>query len=287
MVEAILMMASIFVGGCANEPTRLVDQPTIAAPREVSEAAECLPYAPAPAEIAGRFRDTLSRLDRLAVVATQQVSLVRHALSDDESDAPLETNALQAIADGKAVESVEVKVAASMTRESFEVKMWKSGLLHPALELSLVLNDGTPTVTERHWYPVWNRYREVAYSSPHPAGIDSLAVQSSLFNELKSTVCATAEFFHTWLGDSPQADDLQSAIGQSTSAVSELLNGERVYRLTRPVYERELPQHYRSRRDTFWVSAESNLLVRWRKELIDMNYGHDLSSRRLYVPVSS
>ena len=130
-----------------------------------------------------------------------------------------------------------------------------------------------PTITERQWYPVWNKYREAVYPAPQPDGITDWGIQPCLFDEIKIYVCASAEFFKTWLGASWQADSFKSMLAESTHVEMCEYQGEAAFCLTRPCHEKQEANRYRSRVDTFWITQDKQRLLGWRSEGVDIRYG--------------
>lgn len=231
-----------------------------------------------PAVLAEKLRTSLASLEHLDVRAEQRVSYLcrgTDAGGGDDGRGP-QLNAMVAIADHKdEVLAVDVRISASMTRDSYVVKMWKGEMSQPITEVFLTTDDAVPTIVERQWYPVLDDYRTAKYVSPHRTGYDDPVLQSCLFQELETSVCATAEFFHTWLGDdSYQADAFQQIVALATlvPAQSEMYQGRSTYRVVRQAYERDEPELYRSNLQTFWIDSESYLLVGWRTELVDIQY---------------
>lgn len=231
-----------------------------------------------PAALAEKLRTRLASLEHLDVRAEQRVSYLRREIDPQRGDAGQgpQRNALAAIADHKdEVAAVDVRISASMTRDSYLVKIWKSEMSQPVTEVLLTTDDGVPTIVERQWYPVLDDYRTAKYASPYRTGYDDPALQSCLFQELETSVCATAEFFHTWLGDDTyQADSFQQIVALATlvPVEAETYRGKRTYRLKRQAYQIDEPERYLSCFQTFWIDAESYLLVGWRTELVDIQY---------------
>lgn len=244
----------------------------------VGISAGCQRYTYLPAELAEKFRTSLASLDRLEVRSEQRVSYLRREIDperDDGGQGP-QRSALAAIADHKdEVAAVDVRIWATMTRDSYLVRMWKGEMSQPVTEVSLTVDDGVPTIVERQWYPVLDDYRTTKYPSPHRCGYDDPTLPSSLFEELKTNVCATAEFFQRWLGDdSNEADGLRDIVALATlvPVQAETYRGKRAYRLKRQPYERDEPELYRSGLQTFWIDAESYLLVGWRSENVSIHH---------------
>lgn len=244
----------------------------------VAVGAGCQSNTYTPTELAEKFRSSLASLDNLEVRSEQRVSYLRRKIDPERDDGGRgpQRSALAAIADHKdEVAAVDVRIWASMTRDSYLVKMWKGEMSQPVTEVSLTVDEGVPTIVERQWYPVLDDYRTAKYPSPHRCGYDDPRLPSSLFDGLTTNVCATAEFFQRWLGDdSNEADGLKKIVARATlvPVQAETYRGKRTYRLKRQVYERDEPELYRSGLQTFWIDAESYLLVGWRSENVSIQY---------------
>jgi hypothetical protein len=138
--------------------------------------------------------------------------------------------------------------------------------------------EGVPTITERHWYPVFNDYRTAQYPSPRPTGIDELAVQSCLFTDLHTQVCATADFLDTWRdAESFWVDAFRRMISKATVEGEDMAAGEPCVRLVSQAYETDEQEKYLSRKDTFWVNPTTHLLTAWRIERVSIRYGDHAS----------
>jgi hypothetical protein len=167
----------------------------------IASQAAAVPARDDPAELAARMRAYLAGLDELTVDSRQRVSYLNlDDLTPEELAAP-EKNAVKAMQmHPDKVVSVDVRIHAEMTPDSFTVTVWRGNEERPVAINSLALRDGVPFITERQWHLILGDYREVSYPSPHPYGYDDATLESVLFGEIPSRVCATAEFFRTWLG---------------------------------------------------------------------------------------
>lgn len=234
--------------------------------------------APTCEEVADRFLARLDQIDRLTVVSEQQVSYLTRPLSKDDPSPSKDAYSAITTAN-RDVATVSLRITASMTRQGYDVKMWRSDIQQPVTELTLAPVDGFPTVTERQWYPVLNQYRTATYPSPSDSGIGDYAHQSCMFDALRTRVCATAEFLNNWLGgrQSFQPDAFHIMMGKATLAGMENIGEHSCYRLFEPVYEDSLEDKYLSRKNTFWVDSDSQMLVRWRIEYVSIRYGESAS----------
>lgn len=227
---------------------------------------------PEPKDIADQFRARLANTRALTVESKQRISTVKRTLASTTIETS-ERDAEAAMAGKDDVTRVNVRINAEMTKNSFHIKMWKEGLEQIATELSLARVDGVPTMTERHWYPVLNDYRTATYPSERPDGIGDLAIQSCIFSDMPTKVCATAEFFGNWLGESWQSDIFQQNISQAEFVREELYNEKPAYCFKKIAYQGESDTGYQSRVDWYWVCPERHLLLAWRYDLVSVRPG--------------
>ncbi len=277
---AIVMCLMSVPAGYGTDSKQKQEQPSKAcASSEPAVAAET-EVADEPKEIAARFREYLAGLDKLRVESKQRISYLKLEKMPQEADS------LEKLADAperdarKAMEkyadqivSVDVKIIADMTRDSYTVTMWKGQDPRPISIVTLGEQHGVPYITERQWYPILDDYREVSYPSPRASGYDDPALHSVMFSEIESRVCVTAEFFHTWLGDSIQAEmferNIESAVIVDEAPVEVDANA---IRLHRNVYEKENDNAYRSSNQFFLVDSGSAELSAWRTELVSLDF---------------
>lgn len=183
--------------------------------------------------------------------------------------------------------SVTVNISADMKEKSFVVKMTKvdpqgSAAAQPNLILVLEEKGGKAVFTEKHWYEKELEYRTVSYEIPDSSGVHSLEVDSALFSSLQTRVCATAEFFHTWLDQPYLVDGFINVMCEAVSVTDEKYQDKRkelypegrdAYRLNRPVYDTVTKKGRSSRTDTFWFDKTSLMLIGWKSELLSTNNG--------------
>jgi hypothetical protein len=240
----------------------------------VSSEQVAIPDDEDPTELAARMRACLAGLDELTVDSRQRVSYLNlDDLTPEELAAP-EKNAVRAMQmHPDKVVSVDVRIHAEMTPDSFTVTVWRGNEERPIAINSMAVRDGVPYITERQWHPILGDYREVSYPSPHAYGYDDATVQSVLFENIHSTVCATAEFFHTWLADTGQADTFEQIIAEAkiihapleTAAPGSL-------RLHRRPYKGDREGGFSSCDQYFMLSLEPPLLLEWSDELVALKY---------------
>jgi len=229
-----------------------------------------------PEQLAERMRQYLVGLDKLRVESEQRVSYLR-----------LENMPAEALPDGpprdarKAMEMfpdrvqfVDVRIVADMTHDAYTVTMWRGDEERPISIVTLAPRDGVPYVTERQWYPVLNDYRELSRPSPLPYGYEEPAIQSCMFSSIDDRVCATAEFFTTWQGQSAAGEWLDRIVAWGDFVPDAKAKQAACVRLHRPVYagERMNGNGYSSCDQFFLVRSGPPLLQEWIDELAALRF---------------
>jgi len=234
--------------------------------------------AETPKQLAERMRKYLVGLDKLRVESEQRVSYLRlenmppEALPDGP---PRDARAAMEMFPDRVV-SVDVRIVADMTHDGYTVTMWRGEEERPISIVTLAPKDGVPYVTERQWYPVLNDYRELSRPSPHPFGYDDPAIQSGLFSSIDDRVCATAEFFRTWLGESVVGEGHHEIVGWANIIRDAEAQQAGCIRLHRPVYEDNEQNKYLKSDQYFLVRSEPPLLREWSSNKVALHFDRHL-----------
>jgi hypothetical protein len=267
-IVAVVLSALLSASGAGADEVENSQAPLAGGEAGTSAVAET------PEQLAERMRVYLAGLKKLRVESEQRVSYLRLENMPPEAlpDGPPRDarKAMEMFADR--VVSVDVRIVAEMTHDSYTVTMWRGDEERPISVVTLAPKDGVPYVTERQWYPVLNDYRELSRPSPHPYGYGEPAIQSCLFSSIDDRVCATAEFFTTWLGESAAGKWLDRIVARGKFLPDGEAELAGCVRLHRPVYEREDESRYLSSNQYFRVRLEPPLLDEWNSEKVAVHF---------------
>jgi hypothetical protein len=269
-IVAVVLSALLSASGAGADEVENSQAPLAGGEAGTSAVAET------PEQLAERMRVYLAGLKKLRVESEQRVSYLRLENMPPEAlpDGPPRDarKAMEMFADR--VVSVDVRIVAEMTHDSYTVTMWRGDEERPISVVTLAPKDGVPYVTERQWYPVLNDYRELSRPSPHPYGYGEPAIQSCLFSSIDDRVCATAEFFTTWLGESAAGKWLDRIVARGKFVPDGEAEAAGYVRLHRPVYagERMNGDGYSSCDQFFFVRSDPPLLQEWIDELAALRF---------------
>ncbi len=278
------LLLSLLIGCESPQPSSLVVQ-------HPESGTALLPQDPAVQSIliAGIAQKVARRLEETQSITVRSTQLVSFATQSLEGMSALES--AQSIRDTRAAivalphTALEVLAESVMTQHSMRTTFRRRSSLQPETILELTRENGEAMLQETHWYADRQAYlRGEPYVIEDPSGVDGLKVEHTLWADIQSQgapVCALAEFYYNWLGEhSHQRSAFREIISESVAVSASKRDGEDVFILIRPCYDKLEASMRSTRTDQFFIDKEFQL-VGWNSLYTHAKFG----SRVAYMAV--
>jgi len=223
-------------------------------------------------EVATQFSGFLLETQKIELESSQSVYFWQKDLP--AGNLP-EVQTMDDIVSAEGAIQIHLKIKSEMTPDSFTFSVWnrESSGGNPILKVELEPGEGGHgSMTESVFMPELGEYREAVYDIEGGKGVPELKLEHGIFEKIPALVCATGEFYFTWLGEgSPQQEAFGMIIGDATLVDLETKG----LHLKRDVYDYSDEASISRRVDHFWVDARTGRLNSWASVFVDIRKGNE------------